>query len=124
MALALIAFVTGSDAGEFGEILRWSQTVVDLAAGNPTKGAGFGVGSPLASRWHIAALLGGGGPSRVAARPLRRRRDGPKPRPDNRRRIVTWTYGLAMHYGVLRADDSAVRAIEEAVQTAQRRATI
>ena len=33
--------------------------------------------------------------------------------------VVTWTYGLAIRYGVLRADDSAVRAIEEAVQTAQ-----
>jgi hypothetical protein len=34
--------------------------------------------------------------------------------------VVAWTYGWAIHYGVLRADDSAVRAIEEAVQTAQR----
>jgi hypothetical protein len=34
--------------------------------------------------------------------------------------VVSWTYGWAIHYGVLRADDSAVRAIEEAVQTAER----
>ena len=34
--------------------------------------------------------------------------------------VVAWTYGLAIAYGVLRADDSAVRASEEAVQTAQR----
>ena len=33
--------------------------------------------------------------------------------------VVTWTYGLAIRYGVLRADDSAVRVIEEAVQTAE-----
>ena len=33
--------------------------------------------------------------------------------------VVGWTYGLAMHYGVLRADDSALRASEEAVQTAE-----
>ena len=33
--------------------------------------------------------------------------------------VVAWTYALAMQYGVLRADDSAVRAIEEAVQTAE-----
>ncbi len=32
---------------------------------------------------------------------------------------MTWTYG-AILYGVLRADDSALRAVEEAVQTAQR----
>ena len=28
--------------------MRWSQTVIDLAAGDPAKGAGFGFGSPLA----------------------------------------------------------------------------
>jgi hypothetical protein len=33
--------------------------------------------------------------------------------------VLTWTYG-AILYGVLRADDSALRTIEEAVQTAQR----
>ena len=48
MGLAFIAFANWCDAGEFGELLRWSQTVIDLAAGDPAKGAGFGVGSPLA----------------------------------------------------------------------------
>ena len=33
--------------------------------------------------------------------------------------VVAWTYGLGNYYGVLRADDSAVRAIEEAVQIAE-----
>jgi hypothetical protein len=33
--------------------------------------------------------------------------------------VVAWTYGFAVQYGVLRADDSVVRAGEEAVQTAQ-----
>ena len=32
---------------------------------------------------------------------------------------VAWTYGHAMHFGVLRADDSVVRASEDALQTAQ-----
>jgi len=49
MGLALAAFGNWCDAGEFGEILRWSQTILDLAAGDPAKGAGFGVGSPLAA---------------------------------------------------------------------------
>ena len=53
-------------------------------------------------------------------RPPRRRRDGPKNSdPTTLAGVVAWTYGLAMHYGVLRVDDSAVRAIEEAVQTAE-----
>ena len=48
MGLAFVAFTNWLDAGEFGEVLRWSQTVIDLAAGDPAKGAGFGIGSPLA----------------------------------------------------------------------------
>ena len=48
LGLAFIVFANWFDAGEFGEILRWSQTVIDLTDGDPAKGAGFGVGSPLA----------------------------------------------------------------------------
>ena len=48
MGLAFVAFGNWFGAGEFGEVLRWSQTVIDLADGDPAKGAGFGVGSPLA----------------------------------------------------------------------------
>ena len=48
MGLAFATFVSWFDAGEFGEVLRWSQTVIDLADGDPAKGAGFGFGSPLA----------------------------------------------------------------------------
>ena len=120
MGLALIAFANWFDAGEFGELLRWSQTVIDLADGDPAKGAGFGMGSPLAialawrgvARWWLGrpgwrqdlhdavAMARHSNPTTLAG-------------------VVAWTYGLAMQYGVLRADDSAVRAIEEAVQTAE-----
>ena len=33
--------------------------------------------------------------------------------------VVAWTYGLEIQFGVLRADDSALRASEEAMQTAE-----
>ncbi len=121
MALAVIGFVNWVDAGEIGEILRWSQTVIDLAGGDPAKGAGFGVGSPLAfalaarsvARWWLGrpgwrqdlhdavAMARNSDPTTVAF-------------------VVSWTYGVGILYGVFRADDSAVRASEEAVQTAQR----
>ena len=86
MGLAFVAFASWFDSGEFGEILRWSQTVIDLAAGDPAKGAGFGLGSPLAiavafrgvARW----WLGRPGWRQDLAR---RRRDGPKQRPGNPR---------------------------------------
>ncbi len=49
VGLAFVAFANWLDVGEGDEILRWSQTVIDLAAGDPIKGAGFGIGSPLAA---------------------------------------------------------------------------
>jgi class 3 adenylate cyclase len=122
MALAMIAFTNWLDAGEFGEILRWSQTVIDLAGGDPAKGAGFGVGSPLAfaltfrgnARWWLG--LPGWRQDLDAAVAVARRRNHPR----TLAAVVTWTYSWAIHFGVLRADDPAVRVIEEAVQTAQR----
>ena len=121
MALAFAAFLNWINVGELGEILRWTQTIIDLAGGDPTKGAGFGVGSPLAAalawrgvaRWWLGrpgwrqdlhdavAMAGHSNPQFFAL-------------------VVWWTYGVEIQYGVLRADDSALRAIEAAVQTAQR----
>ena len=106
------------DAGEFGEVLRWSQTVIDLAAGDPAKGAGFGFGSPLAvaltirgiARWWLGRP--GWRQDLHDAVAMARHSD-----PATFAVVVAWTYG-AMQYGVLRADDAAVRAIEEAVRTA------
>jgi hypothetical protein len=120
MGLAFIAFCTWFDGGEFGEILRWSQTVIDLAGGDPTKGAGFGVGSPLAvavafrgsARW----WLGRPGWKQDLHDALAVARHST---PETLASVVAWTYGFAIQYGALRADDIAVRAIEEAVQTAE-----
>ncbi len=121
MGLAFIAFGNWLGVGEFGEILRWSQTIVDLAAGDPAKGAGFGMGSPLAialawrgtARWWLGRP--GWRQDLHDAVAMARRSN-----PETLSGAVAWTYGFAMQYGVLRADDSAVRASEEAVQTAER----
>ena len=118
IGLAWVAFCSWFDAGEVGELLRWSQTVIDLAAGDPAKGAGFGVGSPLAGAlaWRGVARWWLGRPGWRQdlddALAMVRHSD-----PTTRAAIVAWTYGLAIQYGVLRADDSAMRAIEEAAQT-------
>jgi hypothetical protein len=119
MGLGVLALVSWFDAGEFGEMLRWSQTVVDLAAGDPAKGAGFGFGSPLAialawrglARW----WLGRPGWRQDLDDAVAMARDSD---PAFLGAVVCWTLGHAMEYGVLRADDAAVRASEEAVQTA------
>ena len=121
VGLAFIAFANWFASGEFSEISRWSQTVIDLAAGDPTKGAGFGMGSPLAvavafrgvARWWLGRP--GWRQDLHDAVAMARSSD-----PTTLGLVVTWTYGVAITYGVLRADDSALHTIEEAVQTAQR----
>ena len=80
---AFMAINHNYETGEIADILRWAQTVIDLADGDPAKGnldrgiaAGGGVG--MARRCSILA-----GPSRVASGPRRRRCDGPEHRPGN-----------------------------------------
>ena len=120
MGLSYAAFCAWIDGGEIAEILRWSQTVIDLAGGDPTKGAGFGMGSPLATalafrgtaRW----WMGRNGWRQDLHDALAMARHST---PETLASVVAWTYGFAIQYGVLRADDASVRAIEEAVQTAE-----
>jgi class 3 adenylate cyclase len=121
IGLAFVAFLSWFDVGEFGQLLRRSQTVVDLAGGDPAKGAGFGVGSPLAvglafrgvARWWLGRPAWRQDLHDAVA--MARHSD-----PATFALVVTWTYGAAIVYGVLRTDESALRAIEEAVQTARR----
>jgi class 3 adenylate cyclase len=121
VGLSHAAFANWSDAGEFGEILRWSQTVIDLAAGDPTKGAGFGIGSPLAVAlaWRSTARwwLGRPGWRQDLHDAVAMARNSNHSTTFGG--VVIWTYGAAIPGGVLRADDSTVRAIEEAAQTAE-----
>ncbi len=119
VGLAFVAFINWFCVGEFDEALRWSQTVIDLAGGDPAKGAGFGFGSPLAvalayrgsARWWLGRL--GWRQDLDDAVAMARRSD-----PATFASVVAWTYGFAIQYGVFRADDSAVRTSEEAVQAA------
>lgn len=121
MALVPMAFVNWLCAGEFGEIMRWSQTVVDLAAGDPGKGAGFGLGSPLAiaSAWRGTARWWSGHPDwqqdLFDAVAMAQRSNA-----ETLAGAVAWTYGFAMQYGVLRPTDAIVDVAEEALQAARR----
>ena len=121
MGLAFIGFINWLGAGEVGEILRWSQTIVDLAAGDPAKGGRFGMASPLAIAlaWRGTARwwLGRPGWRRDLEDAVAMAR---RSNPETLSGAVAWTYGFAMQYGVLRTSDSLVRASEEAVQTARR----
>lgn len=121
MGLVAIPFCTWMGVCRFDDILRWSQLIVERADGDPVRGAGYGTGSPLAvaSGWRGTArwCLG-----------LRGWRDDLHDAVDMARRsnaetfsgVIAWTYGFAMQYGVLRTQESLLRAAEEAVQSAQR----
>src|SRR5258708_15453934 len=101
IGLAFVAFANWFASGEFGEIARWSQTIVDLAAGDPTKGAGFGMGSPLAiavafrgvARW----CLGRPGWRQDLHDAVAMPRDSD---PATLGVVLPWTYGAALTYGV------------------------
>ncbi|KUI11555.1 cyclase [Mycobacterium sp. GA-1285] len=120
IGLSFVAFVNWFNVGKFGEILRWSETVIDLAAGDPAQGAGFGMGSPLAiavafrglSRW----WLGHPGWRQDLDDALAMGRNSD---PATFGFVVAWTYAVAIPYGVLLADESARRAVEETMQIAE-----
>jgi class 3 adenylate cyclase len=120
LGLAFVPFITWFDAGEFAELLRWSQTVVDLADGDPAAGAGFGMGSPLSfalafrgvARWWLGRP--GWRQDFVDAVTMARDSD-----PTTFALVAAWCYA-GIVYGVLPADDSSLSACEEAVQNAER----
>lgn len=121
MGLAATAFCNWLGVLHFDQIARWSQTVVDLAAGDPVKGAGYGVASPLA-----IALAWRGTARSCLGRPGWRQdlHDAvAMARCSNAETLsgaIAWSYGIAMQYGTIPADESVMRAAEEAVQTARR----
>ncbi len=121
IGLAFVAFANWFNTGEFGEILRWSQTVIDLAEGDPTRGAGFGLGAPLAiavtfrgvARWWLGRP--GWRQDLEEAVAMARNNDA-----TTLGVVIPWTYGLAIVYGLLPAEGTILRTIDEAVQIAQR----
>src|SRR6476661_7608515 len=103
-------------------MLRWSQTVIDLADGDPAQG-NILIGSPLA-----AALAAHGFGRWCRGQPgwcddldhavaMARAFD-----PISHGYVVNVTYGPAITCGVLLADDAALRDIDEAQQIAERSA--
>jgi class 3 adenylate cyclase/RecA/RadA recombinase len=107
-------------SGEWSEMLRLSQRVIDLADGDPAKG-NFLFGSPLALAFA----------QRATARYILGR---PGWRDDLRRglavahgadslsyvTVVSYVYSTGIPAGALRPDDSAVREIEDALAIAER----
>jgi class 3 adenylate cyclase len=105
--------------GDIADVLRWSQTVIDWAHGDPTKGNVI-VGSPLAMAlvWRGVARfwLGRDGwrEDLNDAIAMARNTD-----PATHALVVFWKHGWAITNGVLLADDTAVRELDDALQIAE-----
>ena len=108
------------ESGEWSEVLRWSERVIELADGDPAKG-NFLVGSPLAVTLTMRAMarycLGRPGWRDDLRRGLAMAGSAD---PLSYARGVIYVHGVGIPNGVLRPDDRAVREIEDALQMAER----
>ena len=108
------------ESAEFCDALRWSQRVIDLADGDPSKG-NFLIGSPLAlaftARGDARYFLGRPGWRDDLRHGLAMARSAD---PMSYAFAVAWVYAVGISFGVLRPDDSAMREIDDALGIAER----
>ncbi|MDT5322149.1 MAG: hypothetical protein QOD88_4671, partial [Mycobacterium sp.] len=108
------------EAAEWCELLRWSQRVIDLADGDPSKG-NFLFGSPLAlaftTRGQGRYFLGRPGWRDDLFHGLDMARSAD---PLSSATVVPYAYGPEIPLGVLSPDDRAMGEIEDALRIAQR----
>ena len=109
-----------AESAEWCDVLEWSQRVIELADGDPSKG-NFILGSPLALAFAQRAMarycLGRAGWLEDLQQGVAMARSAD---PMSHATVVTYAYLVGMPYGVLRADDRAVREIEDALHKAER----
>jgi hypothetical protein len=108
------------ESAEFSEVLRWSQTVIDLAHGDPAKGDLI-FGSPLAlaltSRAAARYCLGRPGWRDDIEQGLAMARDAD---PMSYALVVAYVYFVGIPVGLLNPDDRVVREIDDARRIAER----
>ena len=108
------------ESGEWSDVLRWSERVIDLADGDPSKG-NFLFGCPLASgfigRGTARYCLGRHGWRDDLRHGLVMARSAD---PLSYATVVAWVYNAGMLYGVLVPDDVAVGEIVDALRIAER----
>ena len=122
VGLSFMAILVKMETGEWTDVMRWSQTVIDLADGDPIKG-NFLWGSPLAAahatRGMSRAVLGRPASEWLAdlaeSVPMARKTD-----PTTYAIVIDFTYGTGICAGALLADDTALELIDEALQIAER----
>jgi hypothetical protein len=119
MGLSVVTCAAKLQTGEYADALRWSQRVIDLARGDPTK-ANFIVGSPLAHALMFRGMargamgLGGWREDFDRALAMARATD-----PLSQAAVVGYK-SFAITRGGFLADDAALTDIDEAVGVAER----
>ena len=121
VGLSFAAIYAKGASAEWSDVLRWSQAVIDLADGDPSKG-NFIIGSPVTAvafttRALARYFLGRPGWRDDQRHGLTMARSAD---PMSYATVVTFVYFTGIPFGVLRPDDSAMREIEDALQTAAR----
>ena len=120
VGLSFPAIYAKMESAEYSDVLRWSQRVIDLADGDPSKG-NFLIGSPLALAFATRAIarycLGRPGWRDDLRHGLAMARSAD---PMSYAMFVSYVYVTGIPFGVLRPDDSAVREIEDALRIAER----
>jgi class 3 adenylate cyclase len=120
VGLSMPVIYAKGESGEWGDVLRWSQRAIDLADGDPSKG-NFLIGSPLAlaftSRGMARYCLGRPGWRDDFHRAVAMARSAD---PLSYAAVVAYVYLAGIVFGVLAADDRAMREIEDAKAIAER----
>ncbi len=120
VGLATMPIWAKTESAEWDDVLRWSQRVIDLADGDPSKGD-FIFGSPLAAALTTRALarwsLGRSGWRDDMQRALAMARNADSM---SYATVVGIVYVWGIAYGVLRPDDRAMSEIEDSLRIAER----
>jgi class 3 adenylate cyclase len=120
VGLSFTAIQAKGENAEWTDALRWSQRVIDLADGDPSKG-NLIVGSPLAHGYASRAMaryslgLPGWRDDMRDGLAMARSAD-----PLSYATVVAYVYYAGIPVGVLAPDDSAMREIEDALRIAER----
>jgi class 3 adenylate cyclase len=120
VGLSVVAIFAKVETGQLADALRWSQTAIDLADGDPTKG-NIIMGSPLAAvialRGLARCFLGDPGWREDLDRAVAMARTTD---PLTHVLVVAYKYVPLIPGGVLLADETALREIDEALQIAEK----
>ncbi len=120
VGLSFTAIYAKMESAGIGDALRWSERVIDLANGDPSRG-NFIVGSPLAlaftNRGMAHWLLGRRGWADDLRHGLAMAHSAD---PMSYATVVGFVYIAGIPCGVVRPDDSVMREIEDALRIAER----